>query len=313
KVFGALRDADMDWVTYRRAPLVAPTVGPRWSWTMLEGRRVTTKVADEVVTLEGYGQARQLSVHEGEKVVFQIITSDLMTPAAALVRALRRRWSIENAFKYLEDHHGIHWLCDYQMDVGPDPRKVPNPARQEARATLAKAEAALAGAERALAQNFTDPAIAPREANAASPGLQRDIESARADLDDAEDALRGIPAKVGATELAPDAERARPRLAVRSLQMVCRLLSYNAELDLARHLDAYLDDPDEYRAITRNLLHLPGRIGFGAARITVSLRRPDSPRLARALGLLIDELNAIPARIPGDRRPLTYRIEGVPA
>ena len=90
--------------------------------------------------------------------------------------------------------------------------------------------------------------------------------------------------------------------------MVCRLLAYNAELDLARRLNAYLGDPDEYRALTRHLLHLGGHIAFAPKAITVTLDRPDVPRVARALGLLIEDLNTTPAHIPGDRRPLTYRL-----
>jgi len=42
-------------------------------------------------------------------------------------------------------------------------------------------------------------------------------------------------------------------------------------------------------------------------RITITLDRPDSPRVARALQLLTEELNATPATIPGDHRPLTYQ------
>jgi hypothetical protein len=52
---------------------------------------------------------------------------------------------------------------------------------------------------------------------------------------------------------------------------------HNAELDLARHLNAYLADNDEYRAITRNLLHLGGRIAFARRRVTVTLDRPLPP------------------------------------
>jgi len=43
-------------------------------------------------------------------------------------------------------------------------------------------------------------------------------------------------------------------------------------------------------------------------RRQVTLDRPDSPRVARALELLADELNITPARLPGDRRPLTYQV-----
>ena len=90
--------------------------------------------------------------------------------------------------------------------------------------------------------------------------------------------------------------------------MVLRLLAFNAEAWLAEHFNAYLADPDEYRAILRNLLHLGGQAEYTAKTITVTLDRPDSPRVARAMQLLTEELNATPASIPGDRRPLTYRL-----
>ena len=57
----------------------------------------------------------QISVYEGEKVVLQILASDEDSSAAFLARHLVNRWRIESTFKYLEDHHGIHWLCDYEM------------------------------------------------------------------------------------------------------------------------------------------------------------------------------------------------------
>ncbi|MGH9224696.1 MAG: hypothetical protein ACRD2W_13175 [Acidimicrobiales bacterium] len=138
--------------------------------------------------------------------------------------------------------------------------------------------------------------------------LRDDVAMAADDLAEAKAALSGVPAELPATDLDPDATRAAPRLARRALQMVCRLLAYNAELDLARRLNAYLGDPDEYRTITRHLLHLGGRIVFAPKDVTVTLDRPDVPRVARALGLLIEELNTTPAHIPGDRRPLTYRL-----
>lgn len=93
--------------------------------------------------------------------------------------------------------------------------------------------------------------------------------------------------------------------------MVCRLLAYNAELDLARRLNSYLDDEDEYRAITRNPLHLGGRIAYQRRSIVVQLDRPDSPRVARALGLRVDELSAGPTvHLAGDRRVVTYQMPG---
>ena len=120
--------------------------------------------------------------------------------------------------------------------------------------------------------------------------------------------LRPIPAKIAATELDPNAKRAHPHLARRGLQMVLRLLAFNAEAWLAEHLNTYLTDPDEYRSITRNLLHHSGQLDYTTKQISITLDRPDSPRVARALDLLTNELNNTPARLPGDPRPLTYRV-----
>jgi len=90
--------------------------------------------------------------------------------------------------------------------------------------------------------------------------------------------------------------------------MVLRLLAFNAEAWLAEHLNSYLTDPDEYRAILRHLLHQGGTINYTGTTITVTLDRPDTPRVARALEQLTQELNTVPAHLPGDRRPLTYQL-----
>ena len=65
------------------------------------------------------------------------------------------------------------------------------------------------------------------------------------------------------------------------------------------------------RAITRDLLHLGGHITCAPAAITVTLDAPAPPRLARAVAMLLDEISAAPPRMPGDHRPITYRL-GVP-
>ena len=72
--------------------------------------------------------------------------------------------------------------------------------------------------------------------------------------------------------------------------MVCRLLDYSSELDLARALNAHLGDPHECRGITRHLRHQRGAITFASAATTVAIRTPDAPRIARALATLIEQL-----------------------
>jgi hypothetical protein len=303
--FTACRAAGAHWVTYRRAPLVAATTTARRSWTVRDGRRVSVLLADESVQINGYGAARQLTLFDAP--VLQVLTSDTTATGASLLCWLRARWRIENMFKYAAQHNGIDTLADYLMDIGPDTRMVTNPARVAARKALAQSELALSTAERALPQLLAGPGT-PKQMNAKLPGAHRQIQAASDAVAAAKAALTPVPAKVLATELDPSAQRARPRLERRGLQMVLRLLAFNAEAWLAEHFNAYLADPNEYRAILRHLLRLGGQIDYTSTKITVTLDRPDSPRIARALTLLTDELNATAARLPGDHRPLTYHV-----
>ncbi len=313
KVLLAIAGLGWDWVTWRRAPLVVPQVEPKLSWVALNGKRRYMSLADELVELADYDASpvRQISAIEADRVVFQVLTSNTTTKAAPMVYKLKGRWCIENANKYLEANQGVHWLTTYEMDLEENTALVANPARKAARAKLAEATTALAEAERALGVAM-DKDYDNVDAHLSAIGEARDgVVIGKDELAEAKRAAKGNPAKVPANELDPNAKRAKPALAARSLQMVCRLLAYNAELDLARRLNAYLDDLDEYRAITRNLLHLGGRIAYERRGVTVSLDPPDSPRVARALQQLVQEINAgPPVYLAGDRQRVTYRVGG---
>ncbi len=307
KAFKELRARGMDWVTYRRAPLSTPTVKPRRLRVRIDGRRRYLRVADEIVELNGYGQARQLTVYEHGQVALQILTSDLRTPAARLAYVLRCRWRIENSFKYLEEHNGFHWLCDYQMDTVSDDSPVRNPERSKALALLRSRESVVAELERTIGKHITT-TPADSETDHTLNQLRERLDAARAEVQSASAALKPIPAKLPANVINPDAKRAIPHTNRRSLQTVLRLLAYNAELDLARALNTYLTDPDEYRAITRHLLHQPGQIHYTPASITVTIDKPHAPRIARALNLLIDQINNNPPKLAGDPRKIAYSI-----
>jgi hypothetical protein len=313
KAFGALRDRGLDWVTYRRAPLAVASVKPRRSWVTVDGRRHYLRVADEQIELDGYGTCRQLTIYEHDKVVLQILTSDLTSPAARLAHTLRCRWRIENTFKYLEEHHGLHWLCDYHMNLAPDTTLVRNPQRTHALARLRAHEQTVTDLEQQIGQHHTTtPTTTDTNPAEALCMLQADLYAARADTLAARKALKPIPAKLPANTIDPDAQRATPRLNRRALQTVLRLLAYNAELDLARALNTYLQDPDEYRAITRHLLHQPGHIHYTPTTITVTIDPPHAPRIARALNLLIDQINNNPPKLAGDHRQISYQTTPTP-
>ena len=311
QVFRHCRDQDVHWVTYRRAPLAVPAALPVITTITVGDRIREITWAGEKVQLKDYGQARQLTLSEHGQVVLQILTSDFDACPAQILAWLKSRWREENFLKYASENYGIDKICDYIAGIEANTKIVDNPARKAASAKVREAEKALAGAERELAALLADPAITPAAKNTRLiPAAQKKITAARTKLGAAAAARDKIPARLPANVIDPEAKVALPRTRRRGLQMVLRLLAHNAEHWLSNHLNAYLRDDDEYRAITRQTIirGLASTITCTPTAITVTLRPPDAPRVTRALALLIDEINATPPSLPSDQRPITYQL-----
>ena len=310
QVFRHCRGQDVHWVTYRRAPLAVPVMLPVITAVTYGGRTRQVAWAEERVQLKDYGEARQITLFEHGRVALQILTSDFGACPAEILSWLKSRWQEENFLKYASANYGIDKICDYLASITENTKITGNPARKAATAAVRDAEKALAAAERELAGLLADPAITPAAKNARIPALQKKITSARAAAAAATVARKPIPAKLPASTIDPDAKTALLRAGRRGLQMVLRLLAHNAEHWLSGHLNAYLSDDDEYRAITRETIirGLAGTITWTPAAITVQLEQPGSARIARALALLIQEINATPPAMPGDSRPITYHL-----
>jgi hypothetical protein len=315
QVFRHCREQGVHWVTYRRAPLAVPAMLPVITTITAGGRRREITWAEETVILKDYGQARQLTLFERGQVVLQVLTSDMDACPADILAWLKSRWREENFLKYASGNYGIDKICDYIAGIETSTKIAGNPARKKASAAVHEAEKALAAAERDLARLLADPAITPAAKNTRLiPAAQKKITAARKKLHAAAAARDTIPAKLPANLIDPDAEVALLRTGRRGLQMVLRLLAHNAEHWLSNHLNAYLRDDDEYRAITRETIirGLAGTITCTPGAITVRLAPPRAPRVARALALLIDEINHTPPAMPGDRRPITYHLTANP-
>ena len=311
QVFRHCREQDVHWVSYRRAPLAVPVMLPVITTITVGGRKREIAWAEEKVQLKDYGEARQLTLFEHGKVALQILTSDFQACPAEILAWLKSRWREENFLKYASANYGIDKICDYIADTETSTKIAGNPDRKKANAAVHEAEKALAAAERDLAGMLANPAISPAAKNTRLiPAAQNKITAAHKKLAAAAAARNTIPAKLPANVIDPEAQVALLRTCRRGLQMVLRLLAHNAEHWLANHLNAYLRDDDEYRAITRQTIirGLAGTITYTPQAITVELQRPGAPRVARALALLIDEINHTPPAMPGDTRPITYQL-----
>jgi len=310
QVFRHCREQNVHWVTYRRAPLAVPAMLPVITTATIGGKTRTITWAEEKVQLKDYGEARQLTLFEHGKVVLQILTSDFDGCPADILSWLKSRWREENFLKYASENYGIDKICDYAAAIETNTKITANPARKAANTAAQRAGKEVAAAERAFAALLADPDTTAAAKNAAIPAAERAISAARRKARDAAAARDTIPAKLPADQIDPEARTAVLRTGRRGLQMVLRLLAHNAEHWLANCLNAYLRDDDEYRAITRETIirGLAGTITFTPAAVTVDLQAPAEPRVARALALVTDEINAQPPAIPGDTRPITYRI-----
>ena len=311
QVFRHCREQDADWVTYRRAPLAVPAGLPVLSVISVNGRNREVAWAEETVQIKDYGGARQITLFERGQVALQILTSDTGACPAEILSWLKSRWREENFLKYASENYGIDAICDYAATIEANTKVIGNPARKTAVTAVRQAENTLAAAQGDLAVMLADPAIPASAKNAKLiPAARQKITAAEKALTAAKTARDKIPAKLPANQIDPHAQIALLRAGRRSLQMVLRLLACNAEHWLSTHLNAYLQDDDEYRAITRQTIirGLAGTITYTPAAITVELSQPGSPRVTRALALLIDEINATPPSLPGDTRPITYQL-----
>src|SRR6266851_6677059 len=255
QVFKHCREQQVHWVTYRRAPLAVPRGLPVLSVITVGGRRREVAWAEETVQVKDYCQARQLTLFEHGQVVLQVLTSDFDACPAGILAWLKSRWREENFLKYASDNYGIDKICDYIAAIETSTKVIDNPARKTANAAVRHAEKALAAARKNIAVMLADPAIPAAAKNAKLiPATQKKITRVQTALARAEAARDAIPAKLPANVIDPDAKTALLRTSRRGLQMVLRLLAHNAEHWLSNHLNAYLQDDDEYRAITRQTI-----------------------------------------------------------
>ena len=305
--------AGYDWLTWRRAPLAATTLLPITQTITLRGHR-NRQVAwtDEQITLKDYAKpVRQLTLFEHGKMVAQAISGRLDACPAELAGWLRGRWAEENMFKYDMANYGLDMLADYAADEVTNTKLKANPAYATARKAETAAKTALAAAEIALAELLADRTITAAAKNSVLiPRAQKRIGTCRQELEAAQAERKNHRARLPASDIDPSATRAILHINRRCLQLTLRLLAANAEHYLARHLNAYLQDDDEYRAITRETIirGLAGTITYTPRNITVTLDRPGQPRVARALALLLAEINTSPPALPGDGRPITYTL-----
>ena len=311
QVFRHCREQGVHWVSYRRAPLAVPVMLPVITTITAGGRTREIAWAEEKVQLKDYGEARQLTLSEHGQVVLQVLTSDFDACPADILAWLKSRWREENFLKYASENYGIDKICDYIAGIEANTKVIDNPARKKANAAVHEAEKALAAAERDLAVLLADPAISPAAKNTRLiPAAQDKITRARKALAAAQAARDPIPAKLPANLIDPQPRSRCCGPAAAACRWCCGCTRTTPST-------GWQTTSTPTCAMTTNTGPSPARPSSAAwpapsptprDQITVELHRPGAPRVARALALLIDEINHTPPAMPGDTRPITYQI-----
>jgi hypothetical protein len=194
---------------------------------------------------------------------------------------------------------------------------VPNPARKTAaarvRQTDAAAQAAQTARDAALLQlRSPAPGQAAYLTNQVINALAAPVEDARRDLDQAEQATAGPPARIPLGTLAPDMVRLDTE--TKQITHAIRMAAYNAQTLLARALDGhYARAGDEAYALIREALTTSGDICPSPGQLLIRLDPLTAPRRTQALAALCDQLTAAGARYPGTGLILRYEVKSGPS
>ena len=146
-----------------------------------------------------------------------------------------------------------------------------------------------------------------RRLTPAQRAVRREITTLEARAARLEQRMAHTPAKVPMTTLTASATRATMNTDRRNLVNAIKIATCNAERLLARHFFRHYQNPRDW-LVFRAVLHLPGSVRFDGARVRVTLRSPDQPRVRRALAAMLDDINRMDARLFGTGPTLRFEL-----
>jgi len=329
-LFADILGAGFDLLTYRKGP--APDL-PGTAFTTVScaddrGRAHGYDLADTTVTLDitdGPRKGKQVSLRQvtrrvparrGQTRQIHTLTSRTDLDAGEVCWRMSSRWREENYFRYART-----WFAPGALDsyaAGPDDpdRMVPSPARRAAAARVRAAEQAVAAAEAhrdagLLALRSPAPGQAVLITNQMINALNAPVDAAWDDLDAAQTAAAGTPARTRLGDLAPDMVRLDAE--TKQITHAIRMAAYNVEATLARNLNGhYSRADDEACALIREALTTSGDITPGPGTLHIRLDPLTAPRRTRALAALCEKLSTARTPYPGTDLVLRYEVKPHP-
>jgi len=330
-LFADITAAGFDLLTWRKgpAPDLPAEVFTTAACTDDRGRAHEYDLADSTAELgisEGPRKGQTVTLRQVTRRVpargggtrqIHALTSRTDLPAGEVCWRLTARWREENYFRYARTRFALDALDSYAAAPDDPDRMVPNPARKTAAARVRQAEAAAQAAEAArdaalLQLRSPAPGQASYLTNQVINALAAPVEASRRELEEADTAAAGTPARIPLGTLAPDMVRLEAE--VKQITHAIRMAAYNTETALARALHGhYARASDEAYALIREALTASGDVHLAPGELLIRLDPLTAPRRTQALAALCDQLTAAGARYPGTDLVLRYEVKSCPS
>jgi len=287
----------------------------RPGWFFFEGERHVYHLFEKKTRIAGTGLVRTVLFQGDDDHQIPVLTN--LAPsskAAKVVHCLKLRWRQENDFKYLREHYAIDQIIQYGAEEETQDRLVLNPRRkvvkEEVRALTLQLQALEAELGRAFNDNNESHRPTARGIKIAHGRLRREIAQKRQALTRLENRLQRTPSQISAETAGRTRSILREdrRLVINALKVA----ACNAEKLLVRRFDKAYEQPKDAFSVFRSLLQLPGHVrATVGGDLEVHLQRPDSEKVARALEVLLADLNQNPSRMMGDGPILRFSVEAL--
>jgi hypothetical protein len=273
-------------------------------------RQVSLIVANNKAGRETRGQDSTRQIH--------ILTTRADLPVEQVIYKMGSRWRQENYFRYARMHFDLDSHDAYATTDDDPARLVPNPAKKKAHkqvlAARARYDRALAATDAALLQAVSPP---PGQSvlitNADHDTITADLRAARADLDTAQAAHRGVPARLPLGQVNPGQQVLDVQ--TKLISHAIRIAAFNTATALARAIrvhTGYARANHEAHALVRQALTGSGDIDPGDGVLTVRLDPLPTGRATAAIAQLCEHLTATQTRYPGTNLLLRYEVKTRP-
>ncbi len=229
------------------------------------------------------------------------------------------RWSQESFFRYAMQHFGTDLLSEY---VGPEKipgtnRPVVNPARrvldQQRRSLQSQRTQRQAHYAALTLHPESEPPELP-EWERRKAALVEDVQQLEHTLEEVKQEQQKTASHLAWEELPKEAQCERLAPGRKRLLDAVRMIAHRAETAMAGILREELSRADDARSLVRDLFGRAADIlpNPSSGTLRVQVHASASPRSDRAIGHLLEHLNAAEQTYPGTTLKLTYALVGLP-